>query len=82
MLYTVQEAAEKLSLSPACVYNMVNTGTIPHRRIGEKRTTIRFTEEDLETYLESCRHGTVESMPEQSKPRRSTARPVLKHLKF
>ena len=82
MLYNVKEAAERLGLSPAAVYDMVRANSIPHRRVGSKRTTIRFTDEDLQSYVDSCGHAAIEPVPEEDKPRRSAPRPVLKHLKF
>ena len=82
MLYTLKEAAEKLSLSPAAVYDMVKAKVIPHRRVGKKRTTIRFTDEDLQSYIEGRKEDVQEHVQKQDKSRRSAARPVLKHLKL
>jgi len=49
-LYTVQEAAAKLNLSPTWLYARTRMKKIPFRRLGKY---IRFTDEDLEAIIAS-----------------------------
>ncbi len=51
-LLTVPEVAERLAVSRATVYNLCETGELPHRRIGCGRGRIRFAEEDLKEYVD------------------------------
>lgn len=80
-MYTVKQAAEKLKLSQAAIYRMVNAQVMPHHRIGEKQRTIRITDEDITTYLEISWQAFAPQQPEESRSRRSP-RPTLKHLKL
>ena len=50
-LLTVEEAAAVLAVSPAWVHN--HLAEIPHRRVGR---LIRFTRDDIETYLATVAH--------------------------
>jgi excisionase family DNA binding protein len=45
--FTVKEAADYLRLSPGTIYNLIWQGRLPRRR-----GKLRFTEEDLERYLD------------------------------
>ena len=54
-LMTVQETAERLAVSPSCVYQLVDTGKLACHRIGIGRGAIRVAEQDLKNYLASCR---------------------------
>jgi excisionase family DNA binding protein len=49
-LYTVQEAAARLNLSPSWLYARTRTNAIPFRRFGKY---IRFTDDDLEAIIAS-----------------------------
>ncbi len=49
---TVEDAARALNRSTAFVYREVNRGRLGHTRIGR---LIRFTEDDIEQYLEAGR---------------------------
>ncbi len=77
MLLTVKDVAQKLNVSPSCVYQLVETKSIPHHRIGVGRGSIRFTEDDITQYLDGNRenHGANgrPSLP---------SRHQLKHLKL
>jgi excisionase family DNA binding protein len=39
-MFTVQEIAERLKVSPATIYDAVASGELPHHRIGRGRGTI------------------------------------------
>lgn len=64
MLLTVQEVAERLSISRAAAYQLVDSGKLAHHRIGVGRGVIRVSEEDLSLYLESCRRAPAEKAPQ------------------
>lgn len=46
-LLTVRQAAERLNVSADCVYQMVEAGKLPHRRVGKGRGVIRIAVSDL-----------------------------------
>lgn len=77
MLLTVKDVAQRLNVSQSCIYQLVETGKIPHHRIGVGRGAIRFTEDDLADYLQNARelakHGGTQS---------PSGRPKLKHIKL
>ena len=76
MLLTVRDVAQRLSVSPSCVYQLVSQGKIRSHRIGVGRGAIRIHPEDLEEYLAYC-------LGEPPSPRNSL--PVnakLKHLQL
>ena len=52
---TVQEAADKLEVSRACVYALCRQRMIGHSRIGVGRGSIRISESDLAVFRESAR---------------------------
>lgn len=54
-MLTVKEIAGRLRVSPSTVYNLVEEGRISCHRIGKGRGCIRFTEEQVEAFLQSCR---------------------------
>lgn len=55
MLLTVIQAANRLGISASTLYQLVAARKIAHLRIGNGRGGIRFTDELLAGYLESCR---------------------------
>ena len=63
-LLTVTEAAERLSVSVSCIYQLVENDKLPHHRIGLGRGAIRFSEADLDGFLAACRR---ERVPPDSK---------------
>jgi excisionase family DNA binding protein len=65
----VREAARRLEVSIATVYGLCGQGRLPHARVGLGRGVIRISEDDLKSFLESCR-------PEPP------TRPALKHIKL
>ncbi len=50
MIYTIPEVANYLKLSKSKVYHLVQTGKIPHIRIGRN---VRIRESDLQKWIES-----------------------------
>ena len=74
-LLRVPEIAARLQISKSKVYELIETGAMPHYRIGG---SVRVAEEQLAAYLDG-----VKREPEErtSSPVRR-ARPVLKHLKL
>jgi excisionase family DNA binding protein len=49
ILFDVSQAGKELGISAISVRRKVKSGELPHRRIGN---LIRFTEDDLNSYLE------------------------------
>lgn len=71
-MFSVIQVAERLGVSVACVYALVESMELAHYRIGMGRGTIRVSDEQLQAYL--GRH-------EQKRPVKAAAAPVkLKHL--
>ena len=74
-LLTVKDVAERLSVSTSLVYQLVESGKLPVHRIGNGRGAIRFSPQDIETYLEECR-------VEKQAPATRQRRPRLKHIQL
>lgn len=57
-LLTVLQAAERLGVSDDTVRTLANTGKLSHVRvgIGTSKARMRFTEADLQAYIERNRH--------------------------
>ncbi len=51
----VREAAKRLEVSSSIVYGLCAQGRLPHVRVGLGRGTIRISEDDLKSFLETCR---------------------------
>lgn len=77
MLLTVKDVAARLNVSASCVYQLVESGRLSHHRIGLGRGAIRVSEESISEYLDEVRHHAS-----GERPRTTTARPKLKHLKL
>ena len=61
---TIAEVAERLRVSLACAYGLVENGKLSCFRIGLGRGTIRVSEEQLEAYLtRSEKRGTSGGTP-------------------
>ncbi len=72
---TAVEAAKLLGISRQSVDILVKTGKLAVYRIGPDGGTIRFTEADLEQYLESCRmFGAKSQSRAASRPKASRDR--------
>lgn len=50
-MLTVNEVAARLKVSKSTIYNAVESGSMPHYRIGAGRGAIRISEEQLEAFL-------------------------------
>ena len=73
MLLTIRDVAERLNVSPGCVYTLVAQREIAHIRIGVGRGTIRVREEDLMRFLADRAREPRERVP-------SAPQLKLKHL--
>ncbi|MCA9028589.1 MAG: helix-turn-helix domain-containing protein [Planctomycetaceae bacterium] len=71
-LMTVSEVSTMLKLSKSKIYDMVSDGMLPSLKIAG---SVRISESDLLSFLESCRREGAERM----QPRRTL--PKLRHLK-
>ena len=54
-MFKVPDVAKRLNCSNSTVYGLVDSGKLVCHRIGRGRGTVRVSEEDLTTYLDSCR---------------------------
>lgn len=52
-----REVADLLRVSIGCIYSLVDRGLLPCLRIGIGRGTLRFTEDDVRSYLTQARKG-------------------------
>jgi excisionase family DNA binding protein len=50
-MFTVNQIATKLNVWASTVYNLVESGELPHHRFGRGRGTIRVSEEQLQEFL-------------------------------
>ncbi len=79
-MLTVKQVAEQLNLTAQLVYQLIQAGKIPVHRFGNGRGTIRISREDLDQFIESCRH--VASPRDVPKVTRSPRQPPLKHIRL
>lgn len=77
-LYTVKEVASMLHVSISSVYALVERGLLAAYRIGVGRGAIRISNDDLDSFLESCRVQSGEQPP-VVKRRRSRE---LRHIRL
>lgn len=73
-MYTVKQVAERLNISVRTIYAAVERGDLKCHRFGQRRGTIRVSEENLRAYLEQS-----VSQAESSLPKLPTQ---FKHLRF
>jgi excisionase family DNA binding protein len=73
-MLTVKQAAERLRVSVATVYQLCATRRLAHVRLGLGRGTIRIREDDLTAFLAGAAVRTPESARPPPRPR------TLKHL--
>ena len=76
-MLTVREVAERLGIGESTVYQLVACGRLGSHRLGLGRGTIRITSEDVDAYLDSCRHHVSEDDDEE--PPRQTP---LRHIRL
>jgi excisionase family DNA binding protein len=68
-LLTVQQAAQRLHVSPSTVYELCGSRRIAHVRVGLARGTIRIDEAELEAFI---RKATVQpAEPAAPQPRKA-----------
>lgn len=73
MLLNVKQVAERLAVSTAVVYRLIETGKLVAHRIGLGRGTLRVTEEQLAEFLNENK---VQREPAQTRKQK------LKHIEF
>jgi excisionase family DNA binding protein len=56
--FTLQEAAQRLSVKPSLLGTKVRAGILPHHRIGRR---IFFTQQDIEAIDQLTKNGTEKS---------------------
>ena len=78
-MLTVRDVAMKLNVCESSVYGLIESGRLACHRIANGRGVIRVHEDDLETYLASCRVNTTKESGEKPVriPRRN-----LRHIKL
>lgn len=76
MLLRVSEAARRLAISSASVYELIQKGSLPCHRVGPRGGAIRISMDDLERYLQHCR------CEETREPQHASRRVKLKHLRI
>src|SRR5262245_23772227 len=73
-MITVKEAARRLGLCRSSVYEMVDRGQLPSRRIGPRRGKVMIAAESIEAYLAAATiFRRITSLPSRDKP--ATAKP-------
>jgi excisionase family DNA binding protein len=71
----VKQVAERLNLSESKVYEMVESGELPHHRFGG---AIRVSEDQIAEFLEDTKRERREPESRNRGPRR----PLLKHIRL
>lgn len=59
MYLTMREVAQQLGVSERTVRTYIDSGDLPHSRIGPSGKTIRIAVADLREYMEARRKGQV-----------------------
>ena len=73
VMLRVSDVALRLDISRSLVYQLVEQGKLSCYRVGLRGGSLRFTDEDVHAYLETCRVEGELVQPE---------RPRLKHVKL
>lgn len=77
-LLTVKDAAHRLSLSEASIYDMVRSGRLSAVRLGRRGGAIRIRPEDLEQCLQASTHQVTTKSPHVQ----HVPRVKLKHIRL
>ena len=80
-MFTVKQVAERLNITPQSVYQLIQSGKLPVHRFGKGRGTIRISQEDLDQFVEACRHVASPREVPKAMPR-PTRQPPLKHIRL
>lgn len=72
-MFSVKQVADRLAVSAAVVYRLIDSGQLEAHRIGLKRGTLRISEQQIEAYLEKSKVNL--SQPCSSKK-------SLKHIQY
>lgn len=62
-LLHIKDVAERLNISSATAYELVNKGLLISHRIGPNKGVIRIKEEDLTAYITNCRNSISPAIP-------------------
>jgi len=81
-MLTVKQAATTAGVSAGLVYIWVESGVLPHYRLGRPGTrgAIRIGETDLFAFLESAKHEKKPNSTPPATTRKYQPKPVFKHL--
>ena len=77
VLLTVKDVAARLRLSESMIYRLVDAEQIGCHRVGTGRGRLRFSEADVQVYLEGCRQDVKTTLNGAQ-----VKRQALKHLKL
>ena len=78
-MLTVKKTAIRSGVSPGLVYHWIQSGRLPHLRLGKTGTrgVIRIDEADLEAFLQSLKQASG-ALPPTPKPAKKRA--TFRHL--
>ena len=77
VLLTVREAAERLRLSPAAIYEMIRRGSLAAVRVGPRQGAIRIRAGDLEACMQPS-----EPLPSITIAKRRPQKVKLRHIRI
>src|SRR4051794_2901927 len=79
-LLTIKQAAERLNVSEATVYDLCAKRKLPHVRIGTGRGTIRIDEQALEEFIKAATVPPAEPTAPPPPPKQGGKPTVFTHL--
>lgn len=74
-MFRVKQVAERLTLSASKIYEMIESGELPHHRFGG---AIRVSEEQIVDYMNRTKRERTSAAPAKV----AGPRPRLKHIKL